>query len=1363
MSIRAYLLYISLALLLLILIGILIWPFLHVDRYLTHLIIDQFGRSFSGTVTLKRANPGFLALKLHDLQIVDRRGSIRLQIEYANIKFSIARLIKQRFNVVKSVESITLRAPKLSYQILPADSSEITTNNGPSLGWNFIDQIPAHFWIPLIDVSFGSIHLLRPTGSPLLSLQNLNGGLVSTERGVLKGRLQDGPINGNSTQTILSILVDGNRRILESYFTAAYEDLLLGEKQGLPDSLTLSLSRLDTDLRLWADADRSGLEGEINLNNLIFQDTEHELIHFDSLAIFLGDWELQVPRTKASGIMEEWTFQGEIHDLRTPALNFLLTGRSQDTHRLQSWLPDAWGIAPTGSVQLKVEIEGKPLNPLFQLTGHLHQLNTSLDTFEGLQLSTEFSKEKLRLTNLSARLPSGDIDCSGVLTVDPQRPGYHGAFQWRGVLPGLSVSRSGILDFQLDGTNEFHTLTGWWLADTGPSDSLAIEASYSETGQQLNTHIHIPSRRSVFDVIANDIFAEENFVLKFDEPLPIIRNLVQGEEWDRLEDIRLSGELTGTRKQATTKLEVFYGGGPSKFRFEGSVVSEPEKGLTYTGPMQFQQGSGPILEGSVDFNWSKGTLILRELELDAAIYAQGMVDFHSREIGFTELRISNWDVSRGIQLISPEWAERVGGVLDGRVEIYGSLDDPRASLNLYASRGHYRDQSDLWAVFSAELENNFITITECNLGRSVQSLVRMAGRAETIDHNLDLTILSQGADVQDFLEFLGINPLNISGPVTVDASIRGTFEQPEIFFELFMPQGRIHKLPFQHLTARAMLDSSTSYDLALTEFRIVQAPDLILTGEGILPFGKSPLALNLSLDGNVLKIPSLLDRAIAVSQGQGRLQLELVERDGRIALERARMDIQDGVMKFSDVVDEIRGLYANLRLEEGKLLIDNLSGEVSHQHFRFGNFFIDENSGDELEHLSFPSVNIDLGVITLETQGRGLYARIPSLMPPGVKGYIKFEGKDDAYYFLFAGPVQKPLFRGKLRVAGTILTYPFPPARREPSRFIKSVLSVLASVRWDVDIVPERDNRYAKELRTASETVLLEGVSDLFTTVDVNLNINPGRSSLKLQGSFVQEDFRMLGSLISTRGTIDYLDMKFTVDRFGVEFDLHDPLPWVEGRGQAIYLDSLGQTRNVYLTLYVVDPVTGERVKRGRWGDFIFIIEDDAGSSQEQILAAMGYSPEQIQDKMTSISGQIISDAVLRRLLRPIERELETVLRMDVIRLQPTFAQHFFETQFLGLDTGPVGQEDWGAYLLRQSQVSVGKYIGNDLFVSYTGRWDTGIDAREERRYGFLHKWSLEYRIREFSDNLVLNYRYEYDTLEDLTDQELLMRYSFIF
>lgn len=1363
MSIRTYLLYVALVLLLLIIIGTLVWPFLHVDDFLRNRLLSQLGSSFEGTIAIRRVTPGFLALNIYSIEIRDTKATYALNVREMRIAFSVRKFLSRHFDVVQSIDEILLLYPEattwISVEKAPPSESQPSASNL----WDVIKAIPEAAWVERFRIESGSFQLLTSRGDTLWAFQELNAELRSTRVGELSGRLSGGVTEGGLPGVEVKMRLDTEAQILESSLSARLHDVRVGRSFGIPDSLELAAGSLQADLRYWAKGDENGLDGEITLHDLVLVSGSRALLSCDTLNLTLGNWTLSIPTVRAHGLASRWTFSGQIPDLRRPSWDLQIQAESGQADSLQAWIPESLGLKPSGNLRLAANVSGVLRSPVIQLDGDLQKLQTGIDLFQNISFSGQLRSRRLTLNRLTARCSTGDVLSSGMIEFGQQPENYRGDIVWRGPIPGLRSTTRGILNANVLGSKGFHQMRGTWAPVDAADDQIELNASASRLHDRVIAQVRIPEGVANIQITASNLSAQPTFHFSFDNPKEILRKLYEWEGWNRLTGFSLKGELDGTFREMDSRFEIFYGRGPTRFQFDGKIRSRATGEAMYVGALSFQRGTSPTLNGSVVLDWRAGVLTLANLDLDNSINARGSVDFKTGEIGLTEMRISSWDVSRGIQLISPDLAKQVNGILDGRMELYGTVADPFASINLYASRGHFRDQTDFWAVFSAEIAEDSLQIKECNIGRGVLSLLRFSGKSALDGSGLDFHLVSDRADVSDFLRILGGNPLKLSGPLKLDASLKGSYDKPDLNLTFGVYFGQLYKIRFERLTGSVQMDSTTGRLLTLRDLQLIQSPGLMLAGYGLLPFFDTAMDLHLTLSGDVLAIPHLIEDDILISQGQGQIEMELTMVDGRIHLKNARLSVRDGLMKFPDVIDEIRSLEAGLHLEGNSIMIDELKGQVDRQLFSISNNFGSTPDAERLPHLYFSDADLDLGAITIETEGRGLNARIPTIMPKGIKGFFRLEGKNEGEHFTIAGPVTNPLIRGSVRVSGTMITYPFPPGKGNPSTFVRGVLSVLQSTQWDLEVLPERDNRYVKEIQSKPGTRFLEEMSELLTTVDVNLTVNPGISSLNVLGAVDDGTFRLMGSLISTRGTIEYLDMKFKVEQFNVEFDEYDPLPWVEGRGQAVYIDSLGQTRNIYLTLYVVDPVTGERTRRGRWGDFVFMIEDDAGSSQEQILAAMGYSPETFSEKVTSISGMIISDAVMRRWIRPIERELETLLNLDFVRLQPTLAQHLFETELLGLDPGPDNTVDWGAYFLRQSQLSIGKYISDDLFLTYTGLWESGINAQNERRFGFLHHWSVEYRIRPISRNLLLNLGYEYDSLEQLRDREITVRYSILF
>ena len=77
------------------------------------------------------------------------------------------------------------------------------------------------------------------------------------------------------------------------------------------------------------------------------------------------------------------------------------------------------------------------------------------------------------------------------------------------------------------------------------------------------------------------------------------------------------------------------------------------------------------------------------------------------------------------------------------------------------------------------------------------------------------------------------------------------------------------------------------------------------------------------------------------------------------------------------------------------------------------------------------------------------------------------------------------------------------------------------------------------------------------------------------------------------------------------------------------------------------------------------------------------------------------------------------------------------------------------------SQLTVGKYLTNDVFLAYTGELSESESAPETGRLSLVHLWNLEYRIKPVSPDLVLDFAVEYDEFERRRDESVSLKYSF--
>jgi hypothetical protein len=280
--------------------------------------------------------------------------------------------------------------------------------------------------------------------------------------------------------------------------------------------------------------------------------------------------------------------------------------------------------------------------------------------------------------------------------------------------------------------------------------------------------------------------------------------------------------------------------------------------------------------------------------------------------------------------------------------------------------------------------------------------------------------------------------------------------------------------------------------------------------------------------------------------------------------------------------------------------------------------------------------------------------------------------------------------------------------------------------------------------------------------VYVNLGIDDELSKLRFTGILQDSSFRAEGALISTRGAVEYLDLNFRVEKFGAEFDKSDWWPIVYGWAWTTQTDSTNFPYNVYLTLHTVDPVTREEVERGRFQDAYFKLSSNrpgniVDNTQEQILASLGYSIENVRAKATEAVGISTDNLVFRPLIRPVERQLERHLGLDVVRLSSRFTRNFLLANFNNnAATGHLAptaanetqKESAALAMLQSTRLFIGKYLWSDLYLNYIGQIEIGpeqdlvanLSTRPFIGLGLRHTLGVEYRI-----NPAMHLQLEYD------------------
>jgi hypothetical protein len=150
-----------------------------------------------------------------------------------------------------------------------------------------------------------------------------------------------------------------------------------------------------------------------------------------------------------------------------------------------------------------------------------------------------------------------------------------------------------------------------------------------------------------------------------------------------------------------------------------------------------------------------------------------------------------------------------------------------------------------------------------------------------------------------------------------------------------------------------------------------------------------------------------------------------------------------------------------------------------------------------------------------------------------------------------------------------------------------------------------------------------------------------------------------------------------------------------------------------------------------------------------------------VRSKASELVASTVVRTIGRQWLDPLERRLERWTWLDEITLSPGKARwsSLGRQQREHAQTDTL-QQNSAVRFFSGSQVTVGKYLTRDVFLTYTGELaEGGIDLGN--RLGFVHLWNLEYRIYPLSRDLVLDLAVEYDEVERKRDESVSLKYSF--
>ncbi len=752
--------------------------------------------------------------------------------------------------------------------------------------------------------------------------------------------------------------------------------------------------------------------------------------------------------------------------------------------------------------------------------------------------------------------------------------------------------------------------------------------------------------------------------------------------------------------------------------------------------------------------------------------ASGSYNFLAKRFDSVVVSLTQFSAERAIALAAPKLSGKFGGLINAHLELSGPLSSPSLSTDIHVTSGIIYSDPGYWANMSLKGDSGKYQIVRLNLGYKISSLLTGSGDYNSDKNRINFTASGRDGEVGRLVKaFSGLN-IPISGKGDFSINLDNTDTSRQARGTLSMNSGKLGPLSFRNLSANVSLSGLNSHNPVLNfDSLIVDWGEAFGTVSGELPLtSQRSIDMDIALEGRLMKFLPQLTPLFSNSVGEGSLDLHLGGTIKKPRFVDGQLIMHKGGVELDQVIRNVGNLEADISLDSlGKVGINRLDFTIDDAPVTISNRDANPFKGEE------PMVvfGYNIGVFQILTEPDGFWIVIAGLMEKSWGGYLALSGDYKSGMFELTGPANRPHAYGQLNLRNAIVTYPMLHMGGHIPSSTKAIMGWLSRIRLHTRLTPDLGCRYFREVSGLGE---LRGWGeiknqiggglldpDLKITIDLRIDDNP--VGIIFNG-FFSDSLQMSGELTSVQGTVEFLDLNFDVEKAGIEFNpaLIDPILY--GTATTTVIDSSGISRQVRIRLMSgsSEARAEDRSERAHFSDLTIIFEDDQGHSQEQVLALLGYTPEHLPEKLSGLGGQFVESATpLKKWQRGFERILEQWTGLDRIAVQTNVAQNFIERQINPINN--INQQGGGSYwnLLYGSRVTLGKYVLPNLYLSYTGALASQTETYEQTRLGILHSWDANYRLTKISNNLVLNYRYEYNELARSSANSILIRYGWVF
>lgn len=803
--------------------------------------------------------------------------------------------------------------------------------------------------------------------------------------------------------------------------------------------------------------------------------------------------------------------------------------------------------------------------------------------------------------------------------------------------------------------------------------------------------------------------------------------------------------------------------------------------LIWRSRMSMDYADSLVLTGEYDGKYAAGCLsfdrfaIINMQEESIIFTIAGLVDLREKNLDSVVVRAMDFPIECALEPILTELSGKIGGRLNARLELDGPFINPEITSDVHLSGGVIQGYSGYWMNMRSLAQDSLYLLDQFDFGKDVSKLLNVSGYINRYDGSQSFRLDGSDVEIGYLIEAITgrTSPLCGESDISVDFSSDTALQQMQMVLEI--SQGKIKPFNFNGLYASLRVTG-------LNENKPILKLDTLtvdlgeswceLTGDVVLE-KDGEVDIEGKVTGNPLSLLPRVSKFFSDPKGSGEITAQIGGDIANPRLVGGNVKLKNGSIRLDRVVGRIDDLNLGIELDEtGKIHFLQFEGSANECPFSIG------NRPPELSEEAIIAGGYDFGIIQFKTDSKGIFAVIPRLMRNNWGGYLWFTGFDEKGDFEFHGPIENPSGSGEVRFKQATVTFPFLRYEGQTSEFTNDLFELLRRIKWDARAIPYQGCRYKREISGFPGLPTIRDqfgneLLDVDIKMYVELFIDDNPEGLHFTGS-VADTLHISGELTSSSGTLEYLDLKFDVDRLGAIFNPVELEPIFYGGVRTEIIDTTGIRREIRMVIRRTGqdysqmsiesvPSSGDR---GRWGEISFVLEDDQGHSQEQIMAMLGFTSEALPGKLVGIGSRLITDFTpLRRWTASFERQMERWFGVDRVDIEATVARNYLQRKMT--EREKFGTIDTSGYsylsILDYSRVMVGKYVTNDIYVSYTGSLLSETDIYQETRLGVVHDWELIFRLHRIIPNLTLGYRYEYDGLYRVEDNMVSLRYFYIF